>query len=160
MYAAVPVFLYAEAHPERKTLGDVRRGLGYYKKPENGLWSGVVELDLEENKPDVVELQNGPITEVVEEVLKSKGVTTIGATPFLEGYNVPVRSENIKKVEDIVKKLREQLGGRGGEGPPKLLALALGHGSCVEVGCLLDPNHLRADQVQDKDLKIKLRRGI
>lgn len=102
----------------------------------------------------------GPITELVEEVLKSKGVTTIGATPFLEGYNVPVRSENIKKVEDIVKKLREQLGGRGGEGPPKLLALALGHGSCVEVGCLLDPNHLRADQVQDKDLKIKLRRGI
>lgn len=93
-------------------------------------------------------------------MLKSKGVTTIGATPFLEGYNVPVRSENIKKVEDIVKKLREQLGGRGGEGPPKLLALALGHGSCVEVGCLLDPNHLRADQVQDKDLKIKLRRGI
>ena len=73
---------------------------------------------------------------------------------------MPVRSENFKKVEDIVKRLREQLGGRGGEGPPKFLALALRHGSFVEVGCLLDPNYLRADQVQDKVKQIAAEQGL
>jgi len=97
---------------------------------------------------------------VDQQILQKKGITTVGAMHFVEGYNVPVRSENFKKVEDIVKRLREQLGGRGGEGPPKFLALALRHGSLVEVGCLLDPNYLRADQVQDKVKQIAAEQGL
>ncbi|CAL4998788.1 unnamed protein product [Urochloa decumbens] len=153
----VPVFLYAEAHPERKTLGAVRHDLGYYKNrrnDEDGQWSGVVKLNITKTKPHVC------LTGNHDEVLPKIGGTTVGATPFLEGYNVPVHCKNISKVEAIVKKLKERLGGRGGEGPPKLLALALCHGSYVEVGCLLDPNHLRADQVQDMVKQIAAEQGL
>ncbi|KAG2622240.1 formimidoyltransferase-cyclodeaminase-like [Panicum virgatum] len=161
----VPVFLYYEAHPQRKTLSDVRRDLGYYKKNGTaGQRSGVMELNTTEgNEPDVVFQKNKPDVcpaVVDQQILQKKGITTVGAMHFVEGYNVPVRSENFKKVEDIVKRLREQLGGRGGEGPPKFLALALRHGSFVEVGCLLDPNYLRADQVQDKVKQIAAEQGL
>lgn len=155
----VPVFLYAEAHPARKTPGAVRHDFGYYNKSK-GQWSGVLELGTA--LKELVETKSDVRPSVVDhEVLKKKGVTTVGATPFVEGYNVPVRCKNcITIVDGIVKKLKEQLGGGGGEGPPKLLALALRHGSFVEVGCLFDPNHLRADQVQDKVKQIAAEQGL
>jgi len=154
----VPVFLYYEAHPQRKTLSDVRHDLDYYKKNGTaGQWSpegNECDVVFQKNKPDVC-----PAV-VDQQILQKIGITTVGAMHFVEGYNVPVRSEDLKKVDDIAKRLREQLGGRGGEGPPKFLALALRHGSLVEVGCLLDPNYLRADQVQDKVKQIAAEQGL
>lgn len=90
----------------------------------------------------------------------ARGATTVGAAPFLEGYNVPLRyKDDIKKVSPIVEKLRKELGG-GREGLPKFLAMALPHGECIEIGCLFDANHLRADQIQDKVREIAAEQGL
>lgn len=64
-----------------------------------------------------------------------------------------------KKVSRIVNKLREQLGG-GREGLPKFLAKELLHGECIEIGCLFDANHLRADQIQDMVRQIAAEQGL
>ncbi|TVU46326.1 hypothetical protein EJB05_05852 [Eragrostis curvula] len=130
----VPVFLYAAAHPTGKSVGAIRRELGYYRPNymENQ-WAGSMLPDVLPIKPDL-----GPTN-----VAPDRGAITVGATPFLEGYNVPVLSKDIATVRRITRRLT----GRGG-GLPTVQAMALLHDDCTEIACLLDPDHVRAFHVQ------------
>jgi hypothetical protein len=73
-----------------------------------------------------------------------RGAITVGATPFLEGYNVPILSKDIATVRRITRGLT-----RRGGGLPTVQAMALPHGDdCTEIACLLDPNHVHAFHIQ------------
>jgi len=143
----VPVFLYAAAHPTGKSVGAIRRELGYYRPNHMGnQWSGTMLPDVLPIKPD-----EGPTN-----VSSEKGATTVGATPFLEGYNVPVLSKDVATVRRITRRLS----GRGG-GLPTVQALALLHGDdCTEIACLLDPDHVSAYQVQTVVEQIAAEEGL
>ncbi|AQK64367.1 uncharacterized LOC100191169 [Zea mays] len=134
--AAVPVFLYAAAHPAGKSVGAVRRELGYYRPNYRGnQWSGSVLPNVLPVKPDV-----GP----AHVVSHKRGATTVGVTPWIENYNVPVLCKDVATVRRITRGVT----GRSG-GLPTVQALALFHGDdCTEIACLLDPDHASAYQVQ------------
>ena len=141
------VFLYAAAHPTGKSVGAIRRELGYYRPNHMGnQWSGTMLPDVLPIKPD-----EGPTN-----VSSERGATTVGATPFLEGYNVPVLSKDVATVRRITRRLS----GRGG-GLPTVQALALPHGDdCTEIACLLDPDHVSAYQVQTVVEQIAAEEGL
>lgn len=143
----VPVFLYAAAHPTGKSVGAIRRELGYYRPNHMGnQWSGTMLPDVLPISPD-----EGPTN-----VSSERGATTVGATPFLEGYNVPVLSKDVATVRRITRRLT----GRGG-GLPTVQALALLHGDdCTEIACLLDPDHVSAYQVQTVVEQIAAEQGL
>ncbi|EER93876.1 hypothetical protein BDA96_01G190400 [Sorghum bicolor] len=131
----VPVFLYAAAHPTGKSVGAIRRELGYYRPNyKENQWLGSVLPDVLPVKPDV-----GPT-----HVSHKRGATTVGVTPWIEGYNIPVLSKDVPAVRRITRRVT----GRSG-GLPTVQALALFHGDdCTEIACLLDPDHVSAYQVQ------------
>uniref|UniRef100_A0ACD5VV97 Uncharacterized protein n=1 Tax=Avena sativa TaxID=4498 RepID=A0ACD5VV97_AVESA len=131
----VPVFLYAAAHPSGKSVSAVRRELGYYRPNHKDIqWAGQVLPDTLPMKPDV-----GPTN-----VSPERGATMVGAKPFVESYNVPILCKDIPTVRRITRRVT----GRSG-GFPTVQALALFHGDdCTEIACLLDPDHVGADQVQ------------
>lgn len=131
----VPVFLYAAAHPSSKSVSAVRRELGYYRPNHKGIqWAGQVLPDTLPMKPDV-----GPT-----HVSRERGATMVGAKPFVESYNVPILCKDVPTVRRITRRVT----GRSG-GFPTVQALALFHGdNCTEIACLLDPEHVSADQVQ------------
>lgn len=132
---AVPVFLYAAAHPTGKSVGAIRRELGYYRPNyRDNQWLGSMLPDVLPVKPDV-----GPT-----HVSHKRGATTVGVTPWIENYNIPVLSKDVTTVRRITR----SVSGRGG-GLPTVQALALFHGDdCTEIACLLDPDHVSAYQVQ------------
>lgn len=144
---AVPVFVYAAAHPTGKTVSAVRRELGYYRPNHKSIqWAGQVLPDTLPMKPD-----EGPT-----HVSSKRGATMVGATPFLENYNVPVLCKDVPTVRRITRRVT----GRGG-GFPTVQALALFHGDdCTEIACLLDPDHVGADQVQQLVELIAAEQGL
>ncbi|KAE8810810.1 Formimidoyltransferase-cyclodeaminase [Hordeum vulgare] len=131
----VPVFLYAAAHPTSKSVSAARRELGYYRPNHKGVqWAGQVLPHTLPVKPDV-----GPA-----HVSRERGATMVGATPFVDNYNVPIFCKDVPTVRRITRRVT----GRSG-GLPTVQALALFHGdNCTEIACLLDPDHVGADQVQ------------
>ncbi|WVZ59727.1 hypothetical protein U9M48_009834 [Paspalum notatum var. saurae] len=142
----VPVFLYAAAHPTGKSVGAIRRELGYYRPNYMvSQWSGSTLPDVLPIRPD-----EGPTN-----VSSERGATTIGATPFLENYNVPILSKDVATVRRITR----SVSGRGG-GLPTVQALALFHGDCTEIACLLDPDHVSAYQVQTVVEQIAAEQGL
>ncbi|TKV92726.1 hypothetical protein SEVIR_9G178800v4 [Setaria viridis] len=107
----VPVLLYAAAHPASKSVGAIRRELGYYRPNYMGSqWSGSMLPDVLPISPD-----EGP-----NNVSSERGATTVGATPFLENYNVPILSKDVA----VVRRITRSVSGRGG-GLPSVQALAL-----------------------------------
>jgi glutamate formiminotransferase len=103
--------------------------------------------------PDVLPIKpdEGPTS-----VSSERGATTVGATPFLEAYNVPVLSKDVATVRQITRRLS----GRGG-GLPTVQALALLHGDvCTEIACLLDPDHVSAYQIQTVVEQIASEQGL
>ncbi|CAL4934572.1 unnamed protein product [Urochloa decumbens] len=142
----VPVFLYAAAHPTGKSVGAIRRELGYYRPNYMGSqWSGSMLPDVLPISPD-----EGP-----SNVSSERGATTVGATPFLENYNVPILSKDVA----VVRRITRSVSGRGG-GLPSVQALALFHGDCTEIACLLDPDHVSAYQVQTVVEQIAADQGL
>lgn len=136
MQPAVPTFLYGAAHEERRTLDSIRRELGYFKPNSSGeQWVGGPKSEYLTLKPD-----KGP-----HEMTQAKGVIVIGATQWVDNYNVPVHSTDIAAVRRISK----LVSGRGG-GLPSVQAMALVHGeSVIEVACnLLEPEKVGGDRVQ------------
>ncbi|WOG98774.1 hypothetical protein DCAR_0418119 [Daucus carota subsp. sativus] len=131
----VPTFLYGAAHEEGKSLDSIRRDLGYFKPNLGGnLWAGGLQSNVLPLKPD-----EGP-TEAIE----AKGVVVIGATRWVDNYNIPVLSGDIATVRRIAKRVS----GRGG-GLPSVQSMALVHGDVTEVACnLLEPTKVGGTQVQ------------
>ncbi|KAH7842766.1 hypothetical protein Vadar_008957 [Vaccinium darrowii] len=132
----VPTFLYGAAHEEGRTLDLIRRELGYFKPNfSENQWAGGPKSESLPLKPD-----EGP-----SHAVQSKGTVVIGATPWVDNYNVPIFSTNIGQVRRIAKRVS----GRG-KGHPSVQAMALAHGEdVIEVACnLLDPSKVGGDLVQ------------
>lgn len=81
----------------------------------------------------------------------------VGATPWVDNYNVPLFSNDMAVVRRIAKKVR----GRGG-GLPLVQSMALAHGKGItEVACnLLEPSIAGGDEVQREVERLAREEGI
>ncbi|OMO98793.1 hypothetical protein COLO4_13691 [Corchorus olitorius] len=132
----VPAYLYGAASEGGRLLASIRRELGYFKPNFGDIqWSGGTKSESLPLKPDA-----GPI-----KVSPTKGVILVGATNWVDNYNVPMFSTDITAVRRIAKKVSE----RGG-GLPSVQAMGLAHDDGVtEVACnLLEPSKVGGDRVQ------------
>ncbi|XP_062073521.1 uncharacterized protein LOC133777797 [Humulus lupulus] len=132
----VPSLLYGAAHEEGRMADAIRRELGYFKPNFNeSQWAGGLNQESLALKPD-----EGP-----DQVDPGKGVVVIGATPWVDSFNIPVITTDLVAVRGIARRVS----GRGG-GLASVQAVALAHGeSVVEVACyLLDPNTVGGPRVQ------------
>ena len=128
--------MYGAAHRERRSLASIRRELGYFKPDSSGnQWTGGPKSAILQLKPD-----QGP-----DFAVEAKGIIVIGATQWVDNYNVPVFCNDTAAVRRIAKRLS----GRGG-GLPSVQSMALTHGDgVIEVACnLLEPSKFGGDQVQ------------
>ncbi|BAT98926.1 hypothetical protein LR48_Vigan06g135900 [Vigna angularis] len=144
----VPVFLYAAAHPTGKELDTIRRELGYYRPNFQGSqWAGLAMADTVPLSPD-----EGPNV-----VSRAKGITMIGARPWVALYNVPILCTDVSAARRIARKVS----GRGG-GLPTVQTLGLVHGEdSTEIACmLLEPNQIGADRVQHRVETLAAQEGL
>ncbi|XP_073005367.1 formiminotransferase cyclodeaminase-like protein [Typha latifolia] len=144
----VPVFLYEAAHPNGKALDEIRRELGYYRPNHMGnQWAGWDFPEILPERPDV-----GPAY-----VTRARGITVIGASPWVDTYNVPVMSTDVPTVRRIAR----MVSARGG-GLPTVQTLALVHGDdSTEITCmLLDPSTVGADRLQSQVELIAAEEGL
>ncbi|MFS8029628.1 putative 5-formyltetrahydrofolate cyclo-ligase, Glutamate formimidoyltransferase [Helianthus anomalus] len=132
----VPTYTYGAAHKEQRSLDAIRRELGYFKPNATGhQWSGGLQPAVLPLEPD-----EGPA-----QAVKAKGVAVIGATKWVDNYNVPVFCTDISTVRRIAKRVS----GRGG-GLASVQSMALVHdNNVIEVACnLLEPSAVGGEQVQ------------
>ncbi|KAF6163260.1 hypothetical protein GIB67_025124 [Kingdonia uniflora] len=132
----VPTFLYGAANQEGRTLDLIRREFGYFKpNSEGNQWVGGSGSETLPLIPD-----EGP-----SRADQAKGVVVVGATRWVDNYNVPIFSTDIAAVRRIARRVS----GRGG-GLQSVQAMALAHGEdVIEVACnLLKPNRVGSDKVQ------------
>ncbi|KAJ0630695.1 putative 5-formyltetrahydrofolate cyclo-ligase, Glutamate formimidoyltransferase [Helianthus annuus] len=132
----VPTYTYGAAHKEQRSLDAIRRELGYFKPNATGhQWSGGLQSAVLPLEPD-----EGPA-----QAVKAKGVAVIGATKWVDNYNVPVFCTDISTVRRIAKRVS----GRGG-GLASVQSMALVHdNNVIEVACnLLEPSAVGGEQVQ------------
>lgn len=144
----VPTFLYGAAHEGGRTLDSIRRELGYFRPNSPGnVWTGGLKSELLPLKPDA-----GP-----HQSKAAKGVVVIGATRWVDNYNVPIQSTDIKAVRRIARRLSE----RGG-GLKSVQAMGLYHSEAMtEVACnLLDPRNVGADRVQLEVQRLASEEGL
>ncbi|XP_038902357.1 formimidoyltransferase-cyclodeaminase-like [Benincasa hispida] len=144
----VPTFLYGAAHEEGRKLAMIRRELGYFKPNSDGLlWAGGLKSDSLPLRPD-----EGPA-----EASKAKGVVVIGATKWVDNYNVPIFSTNIGAIRKIAKQVSE----RGG-GLSSVQAMALAHDEgVIEVACnLLESNKVGGKMVQQEVERLAENEGL
>ncbi|XP_050205541.1 uncharacterized protein LOC126655404 isoform X1 [Mercurialis annua] len=143
----VPTFLYGAAHEQGRTLDSIRRELGYFKPNFGNQWSGGPKAEFVPTKPD-----EGPA-----EATRAKGVVVIGATRWVDNYNVPVLSTDIAAVRRIAKRVS----GRGG-GLDSVQTMALAHGDdVIEVACnLLEPSKVGGERVQQEVERLAEEEGI
>ena len=145
---AVPVFLYAAAHPTGKALDTIRRELGYYRPNFMGnQWAGWTMPDMLLQKPD-----EGP-----SEVSRARGITMIGARPWVALYNIPILSTDFS----VARRIARMVSARGG-GLPTVQTLGLVHGEdSTEIACmLLEPNQIGADRVQNQVEMLATEEGV
>lgn len=89
---AVPTFLYGAAHSGGRTLASLRRELDYFKPNSSGnQWAGGLQSEHLRLKPE-----EGP-----DRVTQAKGVVVVGATRWVDNYNVPVQTTDIEAVRRI-----------------------------------------------------------
>ncbi|ONK75919.1 uncharacterized protein A4U43_C03F21950 [Asparagus officinalis] len=144
----VPVFLYEAAHPDNKALDAIRRELGYYRPNFMGSqWAGWALPDILPIAPD-----EGSVN-----VNRARGIAVIGASPWIDTFNIPFLSTDIA----TVKRIARSVSARGG-GLPSVQALALVHGDdSIEIACmLLDSKQVGADQVQARVELIAAQEGL
>ncbi|GMN57167.1 hypothetical protein TIFTF001_026285 [Ficus carica] len=144
----VPVYLYAAAHPTGKALDTIRRELGYYRPNFMGnQWAGWTLPDVLPEKPN-----EGPTL-----VSKQRGITMIGARPWVALYNVPILSTDVS----VAKRIARMVSARGG-GLPTVQTLGLFHGEeSTEIACmLLEPNQIGADRVQNQVEALATEEGV
>lgn len=144
---AVPVFLYAAAHPTGKQLDTIRRELGYYRPNYMGnQWVGWTISDILPQTPD-----KGPMV-----VSRSKGISTIGARSWVALYNIPILSTDVSAARRIARKVSA----RGG-GLPMVQTLGVVCEDSTEIACmLLEPNWIGADRVQNLVEKLAAQEGL
>ncbi|KAK4420486.1 hypothetical protein Salat_1999000 [Sesamum alatum] len=135
----VATFLYGAAHSEGRTLDSIRREMGYFKpNSEGNQWVGGLQSEILPLNPD-----EGP-----PRAVQRKGVVVIGATNWVDNYNVPIFTDDMAAVRKIAK----SVSGRGG-GLPSVQAMALAHGKgMIEVAC----NLLETSKVGGREVQLKV----
>lgn len=129
---SLPVFLYGAAHPQQRTLADIRRTLGYFQGAKEGRWAANQGL------PAICEPDLGPV--VIE---PRHGVAAIGASGWVTNVNVPLATADVQAARGIAR----AVSARGG-GLPFVEAMALPHTDGTEIACnLLDDAIMPADSV-------------
>ncbi|GJN29857.1 hypothetical protein PR202_gb18118 [Eleusine coracana subsp. coracana] len=144
----VPTYLYGAAHGEGRTLASIRRQLGYFTPTSPGnQWQGASDALSLPVAPDA-----GPGTPS-----RSKGVVVVGATAWVDNYNVPLHTSDVEAAKRIARAVSE----RGG-GLRSVQAMGLAHGEGVtEVACnLLDPGRVGAEQVLEKVRQLATAQGL
>uniref|UniRef100_A0A0A9CMB5 glutamate formimidoyltransferase n=1 Tax=Arundo donax TaxID=35708 RepID=A0A0A9CMB5_ARUDO len=144
----VPTYLYGAADREGRTLASIRRQLGYFTPNSPGdQWRGAPEASSLPVAPDA-----GPSTPS-----RSKGVVVVGATAWVDNYNVPVHTSDVGAAKRIARAVSE----RGG-GLRAVQAMGLAHDEGVtEVACnLLDPARVGAEQVQERVRQLAAEQGL
>ncbi|XP_039845127.1 formimidoyltransferase-cyclodeaminase-like [Panicum virgatum] len=144
----VPTYLYGAAHRDGRRLASIRRQLGYFTPNSPGeQWRGAPDSSSLPVAPDA-----GPATPS-----RSKGVVAIGATAWVDNYNVPVHTADVAAAKRIARAVSE----RGG-GLRSVQAMGLAHGEGVtEVACnLLDPARVGAEQVQERVRQLAAEQGL
>lgn len=144
----VPVFLYAAAHPTGKQLDTIRRELGYYRPNSQGIrWAGWAMPEILPQSPD-----EGPNV-----VSRAKGISMIGARPWVTLYNIPISCTDIS----VARRIARKVSARGG-GLPTVQTLGLVHGEdSTEIACmLLEPNQIGADKVQNRVEMLAAQEGL
>ncbi|CAN6166355.1 unnamed protein product [Urochloa humidicola] len=144
----VPTYLYGAAHREGRTLANIRRQLGYFTPNSPGeQWRGAPDLPSLPVAPDA-----GPTTPS-----RSKGVVAIGATSWVDNYNVPVHTTDVAAARRIARAVSER-----GSGLRSVQAMGLAHGEGIaEVACnLLDPATVGAEQVQERVRQLAAELGL
>ncbi|XP_021280567.1 formimidoyltransferase-cyclodeaminase-like isoform X1 [Herrania umbratica] len=144
----VPVFLYGAAHPTGKALDTIRRELGYFRPNFMGnQWAGWTMPEILSEKPD-----EGPTS-----VSRARGITMIGACPWVGLYNVPIMSTDVS----VARQIARMVSARGG-GLPTVQTLGLVHGEdSTEIACmLLEPNRIGADRVQSRVEMLAAQQGL
>lgn len=144
----VPTFLYGAAHEGARSLDYIRRELGYFKPNSSGeQWVGGIRSELLNLKPD-----EGP-----SKPCRRKGVVVIGATKWVDNFNVPIQSSDI----EAVRRIARRVSGRGG-GLKSVQAMGLAHSEgLTEVACnLLEPNIVGADMVQAEVERLAGEEGV
>lgn len=140
--------MYGAAHAEGRSLDTIRRELGYFKpNAEGNQWVGSLQSEALQLKPD-----EGPPRAVMR-----KGVVVIGATEWVDNYNVPIFSTDMAAVRRIAKRVS----GRGG-GLPSVQSMALAHGKgIIEVACnLLDTSKAGGEDVQQAVERLAREEGM
>lgn len=144
----VPTYLYGAAHRDGRTLASIRRQLGYFTptSPGGEQWHGAPD-SLLPVAPDA-----GPRTSSA-----SNGVVVVGATPWVDNYNVPLTTADVSVARRIARAVSE----RGG-GLACVQAMGLAHGDgATEVACnLLHPDAVGADQVQERVSRLAAGLGV
>ncbi|XP_040956922.1 glutamate formimidoyltransferase-like [Gossypium hirsutum] len=131
----VPVFLYGAAHPTGKALDSIRRELGYYRPNfMDNQWAGWTMPEILSVKPD-----EGPTC-----VSRARGITMIGARPWVRLYNVTMISTDVS----VARRIARMVSARGGC-LPTVQSLGLVHGeNSIKIACmLLEPNRVEGDRV-------------
>ncbi|XP_065873876.1 uncharacterized protein [Euphorbia lathyris] len=143
----VPTFLYGAASEQGKTLASIRRELGYFRPNSGNQWTGGPKSGSLPIKPD-----EGP-----SQVSETKGAVLIGATQWVDNYNVPILTTDIAAVRRIAKRVS----GRGG-GLDSVQTMALTHGDgVIEVACnLLEPNKVGGQRVQKEIERVAEEQGL
>ncbi|CAA0825103.1 Unknown protein [Striga hermonthica] len=145
---AVATFLYGAAHREARSLDSIRRELGYFKPNADGnQWTGGPQSEALQLSTD-----EGP-----SRAIPKKGVVVIGATRWVDNYNVPIFTSDMAKV----RKIARSVSSRGG-GKPSVQSMALAHGKgIIEVACnLLDTSEVDGDFVQKEIERLAAEEGL
>ncbi|KAL2253110.1 formimidoyltransferase-cyclodeaminase-like [Sesamum indicum] len=144
----VATFLYGAAHSEGRSLDSIRREMGYFKpNSEGNQWAGGPQSEILPLNPD-----EGPACAV-----QRKGVVVVGATNWVDNYNVPIFTHDMAAVRKIAK----SVSGRGG-GLPSVQAMALAHGKgIIEVACnLLETSKVGGHEVQLEVERLARKEGM
>ncbi|XP_051135702.1 uncharacterized protein LOC127254573 isoform X2 [Andrographis paniculata] len=144
----VATFLYGAAHYEGRLLDSLRRQLGYFKPNATGnQWAGGPESETLPLSPD-----EGP-----PHAVHRKGIVVIGATRWVDNYNVPIFSNDMVTVQRIARRVS----GRGG-GLQSVQSAALAHGKgIIEVACnLLDTSKVGGNEVQVEVDRLARKEGL
>ncbi|KAF2283177.1 hypothetical protein GH714_043507 [Hevea brasiliensis] len=106
------------------------------------------------NMPEILpEMPN----EGQQHVSRARGITMIGARPWVGLYNVPILSTDVSAARRIAR----LVSARGG-GLPTVQTLGLVHGEdSTEIACmLLEPNQIGADRVQSRVEMLAAEEGL
>lgn len=139
---AVPTFLYGHAHPEGRHLADIRRAFGYFSPSKvisesSQAWAG----PLEEWQVDGLLPDFGP-----QQVDPRRGVTCVGACPWIINFNILLDTDNLKVCKLIARSVSRRGGGLQG-----VEAMALKHADGIEIACnLLSPDIVTPEMVENK----------